>query len=111
MLKGEVSVEMRRVVVVKGGKEKTAKARRGASSSSSSAAQPNAALLDKLKDWRYVEAQAQSVPAFVIFHDSTLAGIAATNPKTLDALAGISGIGAKKLDRYGKAILELLHST
>ena len=109
VLKGEVSVEMRRVVVVKGGKEKTAKARRGASSSS--AAQPNTALLDKLKDWRYVEAQAQSVPAFVIFHDSTLAGIAATNPKTLDALAGISGIGAKKLDRYGKAILELLHST
>ena len=109
VLKGEVSVEMRRVVVVKGGKEKTAKARRGASSSS--AAQPNAALLDKLKDWRYVEAQTQSVPAFVIFHDSTLAGIAATNPKTLDALAGISGIGAKKLDRYGKASLELLHST
>ena len=105
VLKGDVRVEMRRVIAVK---EKKVKARRGASSSGSGA-QPNAALLNKLKDWRYVEAQSQSVPAFVIFHDSTLAGIAAANPKTLDALSVISGIGAKKLERYGAVILELLH--
>jgi ATP-dependent DNA helicase RecQ len=95
---------MRRVVTRK---EKTTKPRRGASGGLTS--QPNAVLLDKLKDWRFVQAQSQSVPAFVIFHDSTLAGIAAANPRTLDELSGISGIGAKKLERYGTAILDLLH--
>jgi ATP-dependent DNA helicase RecQ len=103
VLKGEVRVEMRSAVTRKG---KSSKPRRGGAISS--AAQPDGALLDKLKDWRYVEAQSQSVPAFVIFHDSTLAGIAATKPKTLDDLSEISGIGAKKLERYGVAILELL---
>ncbi len=110
VLKGEVNVEMRRVVIAK--KEKSVKVRRGASAGSTGSntgAQPNAALLEKLKDWRYVEAQSQSVPAFVIFHDTTLAGIASANPKTLDDLSGISGIGAKKLERYGTAILALLH--
>ena len=107
VLKGEVKVEMRRVVTRK---EKSVKVRRGASAGSGASVTPaNAALLDKLKSWRFVEAQSQSVPAFVIFHDSTLAGIAAANPTTLDDLAEISGIGAKKLERYGEAILELLH--
>ncbi len=105
VLKGEVRVEMRRVIAVKEKKTKTRRAAAG----SGSGAQPNATLLNKLKDWRYVEAQSQSVPAFVIFHDSTLAGIASANPKTLDALSGISGIGAKKLERYGAVILQLLH--
>jgi ATP-dependent DNA helicase RecQ len=107
VLKGEVSVHMRRVVTRKAKAAKYEKPRRG--TVATSGAQPDAALLDKLKNWRYVEAQSQSVPAFVIFHDATLAGIAAANPKTLDALAQISGIGAKKLERYGAAILELLH--
>ncbi len=107
VLKGDVRVEMRRVIAVK---EKKLKTRRTAGSSASdSDAQPNEALLNKLKDWRYVQAQSQAVPAFVIFHDSTLAGIAAANPKTLDALSQISGIGAKKLEHYGAVILELLH--
>jgi ATP-dependent DNA helicase RecQ len=107
VLKGEVKVEMRRVVTRK---TKAEKPRRGATAGSGASLTPaNAALLDKLKSWRFVEAQSQSVPAFVIFHDSTLAGIAAANPKTLDELSEISGIGAKKLERYGEAILELLH--
>jgi len=88
-------------------KAKATKPRRG--SVATGGARPNAALLEKLRDWRYVEAQSQAVPAFVIFHDATLAGIAAANPKTLADLSGISGIGAKKLERYGAAILELLH--
>ena len=49
----------------------------------------------------------QGVPAYVIFHDSTLETIAATQPRTLDDLRGISGIGAKKLERYGEALLTL----
>ncbi len=67
-----------------------------------------AGLLERLKTWRLAEARAQSVPAFVILHDSTLTEIARTRPQDLDELAGIGGIGAKKLERYGATLLELL---
>ncbi len=53
-------------------------------------------------------ARAQSVPAYVIFHDSTLREIALKSPEDLDALATISGVGTGKLDRYGNAVLEAL---
>jgi ATP-dependent DNA helicase RecQ len=43
----------------------------------------------------------------VVFHDATLEAIAAARPQTLDDLSGISGIGAKKLERYGAALLEI----
>ena len=48
------------------------------------------------------------MPAYVIFHDSTLLAIAAARPRDLAALSGIAGIGAKKLDRYGPTLLEVL---
>ena len=66
------------------------------------------ALLERLKAWRLAEARTQSVPAFVILHDKTLAEIAHRRPDTLTALAGVSGIGAKKLERYGPALVELV---
>jgi ATP-dependent DNA helicase RecQ len=46
----------------------------------------------------------------VIFHDATLAAIAAAHPESHDELAGISGIGAKKLERYGDEILGVVAS-
>lgn len=48
------------------------------------------------------------MPAYVILHDSTLAELARRRPGDLDALAGIAGIGAKKLERYGEALLGLV---
>ncbi|MBI3056469.1 MAG: DNA helicase RecQ [Betaproteobacteria bacterium] len=70
---------------------------------------PGAAnLLERLKAWRLAEARTQSVPAFVILHDSTLMEIARTRPQNLDALASVGGIGARKLERYGAALLDLL---
>jgi ATP-dependent DNA helicase RecQ len=45
----------------------------------------------------------------VILHDATLAEIARRQPADLDALAGIGGIGARKLERYGAAIVALVH--
>jgi ATP-dependent DNA helicase RecQ len=48
------------------------------------------------------------VPAYVIFHDSTLREIALRQPADMDALAGISGVGAGKLERYGRTVLEAL---
>jgi ATP-dependent DNA helicase RecQ len=46
----------------------------------------------------------------VVFHDATLDAIAAARPHDLDALSAIAGIGAKKLERYGPALLELLRT-
>jgi superfamily II DNA helicase RecQ len=48
------------------------------------------------------------VPAYVVFHDSTLAEIAERKPRTLSELAGISGIGPTKLERYGEDVLRAL---
>jgi ATP-dependent DNA helicase RecQ len=65
-------------------------------------------LLDQLKAWRLEQAREQAVPAYVILHDRTLAEIAASRPQDMDALGMISGIGSKKLERYGNALLELV---
>jgi ATP-dependent DNA helicase RecQ len=64
-------------------------------------------LLDALRKWRHATAREHGVPAYVVFHDSTLEAIAATQPRTLDDLHGISGIGAKKLEQYGEALLKI----
>ena len=60
-----------------------------------------------LKAWRAEVAKEHNLPAYVIFHDATLAHIAAANPQNLPDLHGISGIGAKKLEAYGQAVLQV----
>jgi ATP-dependent DNA helicase RecQ len=62
-----------------------------------------------LKAWRGEVAREHGLPAYVIFHDATLAEMAREAPATLAALAGISGVGAKKLAAYGGEILRVLH--
>ena len=96
VLKGEESVEMRRHVAV----AKTKKSRGKIESTNP--------LFERLKAWRLEQAREQSVPPYVVFHDATLAAIAAARPATLDELSVIAGIGAKKLERYGPALLRLL---
>ena len=61
-----------------------------------------------LKSWRAQVARAHNLPAYVVFHDATLAEMAEVHPASLDELAGISGVGAKKLDAYGDDILRVL---
>ncbi len=106
VLKGEESVEMRRA------SHRQPKARRSARrpewAEQTPLADVDEALLARLKAWRSAQAREQAVPAYVIFHDATLAAIAATQPRDLGALSTIAGIGAKKLDRYGRALLEVV---
>jgi ATP-dependent DNA helicase RecQ len=102
VLKGDQSVEMRQLQPRKGRVSKT----RSASAAGLSAA--DAGLLEQLKAWRLEQAREQAVPAYVILHDRTLAEIAASRPQDIDALGMISGIGAKKLERYGNALLALV---
>ncbi|MBI5718256.1 MAG: DNA helicase RecQ [Burkholderiales bacterium] len=61
-----------------------------------------------LKAWRTEVARAHNVPAYVVFNDASLAQMARECPASLPALGAISGVGAKKLERYGEEILRLL---
>ncbi|MPN54397.1 ATP-dependent DNA helicase UvrD2 [bioreactor metagenome] len=61
-----------------------------------------------LKAWRAEVARAHNLPAYVIFHDATLAAIAECNPTTLEDLQGISGMGTKKLEAYGAEVLRVV---
>lgn len=65
-------------------------------------------LLDRLREWRSGEARRQRIPAYVIFTDTTLTAIAERRPSDAAALVGIPGIGAGKLNRYGRAVLALV---
>jgi DNA helicase II / ATP-dependent DNA helicase PcrA len=64
--------------------------------------------ISALKRWRLQRSRDDSVPAFVVFHDSTLEAIAAAEPSDLAQLAEVPGVGPTKLDRYGDEILEAL---
>ncbi|MGI9391351.1 MAG: DNA helicase RecQ [Boseongicola sp.] len=68
----------------------------------------DAPLMSALKAKRRALAEAARVPAYVIFADRTLIEMAETRPSDLDAMAGINGVGAKKLDRYGATFLEVI---
>ena len=65
-------------------------------------------LFDALRAWRATQAKAQSVPPYVIFHDTVLREIAAVRPANLDELGQIKGVGASKLQRYGAGVLLIL---
>ncbi|MEM9583879.1 MAG: DNA helicase RecQ [Pseudomonadota bacterium] len=69
----------------------------------------DAPLLSALKAKRRAYAEAQRVPAYIIFNDKTLIEMAEKRPKTIDAFARISGVGAKKLETYGKGFLEVIN--
>ena len=69
----------------------------------------DAPLLSALKALRRALAEAQRVPAYVVFPDRTLIEMAETRPATLDAMARVGGVGAKKLETYGAAFLEVVN--
>jgi ATP-dependent DNA helicase RecQ len=70
--------------------------------------EPDPALLAQLKAWRTEEARRKSMPPYVIFHDRTLAELAAARPRDLQSLRQVPGIGPAKLEAYGAALLALL---
>lgn len=66
------------------------------------------ARFEALRQWRSEMARTQNVPAYVIFHDATLRQIALAEPGDLDTLSHVQGVGAAKLERYGRAVLDTL---
>ena len=65
-------------------------------------------LFRALRDLRARLAKEQNVPAYVIFHDSTLRNIAERRPDSMGELAQVGGIGGAKLERYGAEVLEVV---
>ncbi len=112
VLRGEVPVMLR----VPAETPPRSRRRSGSSSPRSATAKPPPLPLDEaglarfaaLKAWRAEVAKAHNLPAYVVFHDATLAEMAREAPGSLDALAGISGVGGKKLEAYGSELLRVL---
>jgi ATP-dependent DNA helicase RecQ len=82
--------------------------RRGRETESQSLSPADRPLFEALRAWRAAEAKAQHVPPYVIFHDRTLAEIAAARPASRAALARLNGVGEAKLTHYGEAVLKVV---
>jgi DNA helicase-2/ATP-dependent DNA helicase PcrA len=72
------------------------------------AVEPDDPLYEVLKRWRLETAKAEERPAYVIFHNSTLAEIVRLGPRSREELAAVPGVGPAKLDRYGDEVLAVL---
>ena len=102
VLKGERKVMMRRE------SPKTRERERGGQRTGLSVLPQDLALFNALRGLRAELAREQNVPAFVIFHDSTLRNIAEQRPTSIDALGRVGGIGGTKLSRYGERLVEIV---
>jgi ATP-dependent DNA helicase RecQ len=111
VLKGETEVMLREQT---SGRDRPsrAKSRRGdlAPPPAGRGTAVNANLLGALRAWRSEVARKRGVPAYVVLHDSTIDGIAASRPATPEQLRDIPGIGDKKLERYGRELIALVNS-
>jgi ATP-dependent DNA helicase RecQ len=103
VLTGGQTVHLRQLQL---GKAKTA-AKRSATASTGLEAEA-ARLWERLRAWRAGIAKEHGVPAYVVFHDATLAELARARPQSEAELGQISGVGQRKLERYGADLLELL---
>jgi ATP-dependent DNA helicase RecQ len=105
VLRGEQAVELRHDPTARRPGAKSRAPARGGGAELDPTAE---ALFQRLRQWRLQTARAQGVPPYVIFHDATLQAIAVLAPRSIAELAGIPGLGAAKLERYGEAIVTFL---
>jgi ATP-dependent DNA helicase RecQ len=114
VLKGEVPIVLRVPREAPSPRDRAGRVRK--TRGEGKAAAPAMAHLDALaqerfaalRAWRAEVAKEHNLPAYVVFHDATLAAMASEQPASLDALGRISGVGAKKLEAYGAEILRVL---
>jgi ATP-dependent DNA helicase RecQ len=107
VLRGEVAIRLR-VASEKSARGKTAGKGTRAGRSPLSLDADEQQRFAALKAWRADVAREHNLPAYLVFNDATLAQMAQAVPETLDDLAQVSGVGAKKLEAYGRAILRVL---
>jgi ATP-dependent DNA helicase RecQ len=101
----DVSMRRESVQVAASKPAATGKTKRAAPTELPASAVP---VFELLRAWRAASAKEQGVPAYVIFHDSTLRQIATDAPATLAELGKVSGVGENKLAKYGQQILDTL---
>lgn len=87
---------------------RSSRSARAATPAAADLAPADAGLFEALRAWRAGEAREQGVPAYIVFGDATLRAVAARRPASLGELDGISGIGAKKLEAYGDALVRVV---
>jgi ATP-dependent DNA helicase RecQ len=105
VLKGDAQVQLRESVSLPADSRRRKSAAKIAPAVAASLTDSGQLRFAALKAWRAEVARTHNLPAYVIFHDATLAAIAALAPTSLADLQGISGIGAKKLQAYGEDVL------
>jgi ATP-dependent DNA helicase RecQ len=117
VLRGDVQLRMRtpaeaprrsRSRTRSGPAEGTDTASRGAKVAPADLDERQIASFEALRQWRAEVAREHNLPAYVVFHDATLAEMARRQPASLAELGHISGVGAKKLEAYGQALLGVL---
>jgi ATP-dependent DNA helicase RecQ len=123
VLRGERTIRLRRAIdrgAVRPGSRgpidrtrvSAAQAARALSEGSATAAADSThlALFQALRAWRLQVAREHGVPAYTVFHDSTLEEIARRRPGSTEELREVGGVGAVKLERYGAAVLDVVQT-
>ncbi|MCS5715578.1 DNA helicase RecQ [Herbiconiux sp. CPCC 205716] len=115
VLSGSRAVQLRKEaerVATRGGSGSGSGSSRGGSRSAAKddLGEADAALFEELRAWRAATAKQQGVPAYVVFHDATLAAVASLRPGSVSALEGIAGIGDRKREAYGAGLVEVVTS-
>ena len=108
ILKGEQQVWLREASASTGGRRSRRATRDAVAPDGAPLPLAGRECLDALKAWRAEIAREHNLPAYVIFHDATLRGIAASMPRSHADLEGISGIGQKKREAYGDEVLRIV---
>jgi ATP-dependent DNA helicase RecQ len=107
VLKGQARIELR-TALASAAAAKSARRDKRAAAPAAIVGDADAALLEALKALRTKLAQAQQVPAYIVFSDRTLAELATHRPSSPRAMREIHGVGDAKLERYGAAFLEVI---
>lgn len=101
LLRGEQNIELR--------KDNTEKVKKKKSSKSAAAVPEHAQpLWEALRALRKALADEHGVPAYTVFHDSTMMEMISIRPENRQELLNISGVGASKLDKYGEQFLAVI---
>jgi superfamily II DNA helicase RecQ len=69
------------------------------------------ALFERLRRWRYEQASAAAMPAYVIMPNEALVHLVARQPRSIADLAGVKGFGPARIERYGESVLRLIATT
>ncbi|MEZ2353638.1 DNA helicase RecQ [Caballeronia sp. RCC_10] len=107
VLKGEERVTLRKYVKPVRNRQSSGRTGERADPTAGMSAREKARW-ERLRTWRSETAKSDGVPAYVIFHDATLAEIARSDPDTIDDLRHIPGIGVRKLERFGDELLDVV---